>query len=133
MSKLSLLAVVALAVPFTSGCGGCPWTQLSDLVVTPDTPCLDLQLADSSGNAPSTGCVDPVVYGQNNCTDALVVPAQFTTTGVDQTFQPGANIVLEVQADSSTRDHGDNFAIAAMLGADPVTISFHASGGIAGN
>jgi hypothetical protein len=130
MSKLSWLAVIALVGPFSSGCGGCPWTKLSDLVVTPDTPCLDIHLADSSGTGPSTGCVDPVIYGQNNCSDALVIEG---TTNGEQTFNPGDSFVIEVPLETSTPDHGDDFVIVASLGTDLVQISFHASGGTDGS
>jgi len=113
-----------------AGCGGCPWITLSNLQVTPAMSCLALQLADSSGTAPSTGCVDPVVFGHNSCADALVVPAHDNVTGMALTFQPGEDILIEVPNERAVRDHGDDFTVAAMLGSSSVTITFHASGGI---
>ena len=117
---------------FVSACGGCPWTKISAIETTPNAQCLSLHDAGSSGNAPSTGCVSPVLLGHNSCTTALVIPATATTSGVELTFQPGEDIQFEVPLDIAEYHANNNsdrydWSIAAQLGGQATTIAFHGS------
>lgn len=122
--------LVASAILSTNaGCGGCPWITTSDAEVSDNATCLDLDVADGSGNPPSSSCVDPVVFGTNGCAVDLVVPAEFSTTGEEVTVAPGGAIELEVPLFSGDYDKDEDrytFLIAAQLGDDPVAITFTA-------
>ena len=74
--------------------------------------------------------MNPVVYGRNNCAEAVTVPGAFTATLADQTFEPGADITVEVPLETSTNNHGDNFAVPFLIGSETVIVSFRATGGI---
>ena len=129
LGSLLTASVLAGLASATTGCGGCPWTKLSALEVTPARPCLDLQLADGADSHATGGCVNPVVYGRNNCESAVTVPGAFTSTLADQTFEPGADIQVEVPLETSTQSHGDNFAVPFLIGSDTVIVSFRGTGG----
>jgi hypothetical protein len=113
-------------------CGGCPWTSISSITTSPDVQCLGLHTAGSSGQAPSTGCVNPVVLGHNNCSGPLVIPASVTTAAMDLTFQPSEDIQFEVPLGIATYHANNNsdrydWSIIAQLGGQPLTIGFHGS------
>ena len=114
------------STPAMHGCGGCPWLHSSAVFVDPATPCLELSIADTTGEGDSTGCVDPVLHGWNRCTAPLTLPASFADSGVEQTFAPGARVVFEVSLGASTPYESDTsrFTMPARLGADDVTIRF---------
>lgn len=110
-----------------SACGGCPWTETSEVTIDPATACLALQVADSSGTPPSTGCVNPVLYGQNGCGETLTIPAAWSATGADAVFDAGAEVETEIDLGSTAAQDGVyEFAVSATMGGDPITIWFTA-------
>jgi len=120
--SMGLLLSAALLL---SACGGCPWTSHSDITVTPEASCLEIAIANSSGDAPSTGCVDPVIYGTNACTTTLVLPAEYASDLQAVEVAPGQSFVYEVDL-GHCEEVGDRFdaAIPATLDGSEITLSF---------
>ncbi|TNF38456.1 MAG: hypothetical protein EP329_00330 [Deltaproteobacteria bacterium] len=126
LTKLALsLTLVAPLLVGGTGCGGCPWIGHSAVVVTPDVACLQLAIANGSGDAPSTGCVNPVLYGENTCAEALVLPASHALDGQEVTVAAGTSFAFEVDLGACVIENDGYYAgIPAALGADAVLIEF---------
>ncbi len=128
----NVVAAALLAGAFAA-CGGCPWTQLSAVAITPAQPCLTVTTADSSGTAPSAGCVSPVLIVHNGCADALTFPAVDAEDGAVHVIAAGADGTIEVPIGIATSQHPINNAdrydwmLDATLGATPIVLAFHAS------
>jgi hypothetical protein len=123
------LLIVASLLATNAGCGGCPWVTTSDAEVSDNAACLDLDVADGSGDEPSTGCVDPVVFGTNNCNAELIVPAEFSATGQELVIAPGGAVAIEVPLSVGEYDEDEErytFLLAAELGDEPISITFTA-------
>ena len=128
--KKYTLSILFLFVLVGSGCirmGGCPWTEHGEVTIKPKTSCLDLHLADASGVAPSTGCVNPVLYGKNNCESALSLPKDFSTNKKELTVEKGKSFNFEIsyydvcKVVANDRCH---ITMPANLGDKKITIEF---------
>ena len=119
----------------SAGCGGCPWTSASAVTVTPsvtpggtDTSCLVLSLADTSGEPPSTGCVNPVLVGSNDCLGhGLLLPADYNPHGMGMSIPSGDSPSFHWEIDLARATHsGDSysFSVPAELGGEAITIVF---------
>lgn len=124
------LVLAPLAIGF-AGCspGGCPWTQLSGLTVTPKLDCLEIRAAGNGDPGSTGGCVNPNLVGVNRCAEPLVFPASARESapdaGGDLTIAPGASFNVELEAERvTTRVEGDTryFHVSATLGSTPVSI-----------
>jgi len=124
-ASIGLLSLLALA-----GClprmGGCPWTQTSAVELTAEASCLTLSLADASGQGDSTGCVDPVLVGENHCSKELVLPASASAIDLAMAVEPGRGFTFEVALHGAAEEPHDRyqFAVTAQLGDEPLTIHF---------
>ena len=125
--SLTLVLVVPLLSVLLAGCGGCPWTEVSDVTVRPAKPCLELRVADASGRGDSTGCVDPVLVGKNSCSDTLLLPAEHAGERKEGIFGPGEKVVFEVAFEKAEEREPDRYeySIPGRLGEESVTITFH--------
>lgn len=121
----AMTVLAALAATSLHACGGCPWLHASPVSVDPSTPCLELSIADTTGDGDSTGCVDPVVHGWNHCTETLVLPPSFPGAP-EVSFAPGDRIVHEVDLGTSTPRNNDTnlFELPARLGTADIIIRF---------
>ena len=119
----SLCLALAGCVPMT---GGCPWTETSAVELSPSTACLTLSLADASGRGDSTGCVAPVLVGENHCSEPLALPVSASAIDSALMVEPGERFTFEVSLDSAIEDPNDDFrfAVVARLGAEPLSIRF---------
>ena len=122
--------IVLLSLFALGGClpemGGCLWTETSAVELTPEVPCLTLALADASGQGDSTGCVDPVLVGENHCSRELALPASASAVDLALAVEPGGSFTFEVALHTAAEEPHDRyqFAVAAQLGDEPLTIRF---------
>jgi len=124
---LTAALVVPVSAPVLAGCGGCPWTSSSDVDVSPEATCLDLEVSDGDRHLPNGegGCVNPILFGTNNCAEPLTLPATDTTGDDAVVVQPGASFEIAVPLDRATTSGDDyDFVISATLGSDAISIAF---------
>ncbi len=121
----ALIVLAATAATTLHACGGCPWLHASPVSVEPSMPCLELGIADTTGEGDSTGCVDPVLHGWNHCTETLVLPPA-APGSPEVSFAPGDRIVHEVDLGTSIRRENDTnlFELPARLGTTDIIIRF---------
>lgn len=125
---VSLLAVILSIFLVMSGCdggGGCPWTSHGKVLVTPPEACLNLSVAGADGQAPSTGCVNPVLFGYNNCDVSLTLPGSMSVDSKDKVVKSGAAFTFEVSL-NTCKQNGEDFhaRIPATLGKNGIVIEF---------
>ena len=120
---LSPMALAPLAAaPALGGCGGCPWISNSEVTVTPAAACLVIEAAGSGDD-----CVDPNLHGTNTCDDTLTISAaQLGPEATeDVVIAAGDTFDFEIAFERG-EDRGEQYdwSVAAMLGDQPITISF---------
>lgn len=127
----SLVVVTSIAyfagAAAQTGCGGCPWTQSSDPVVTPATACLEVSASDGDRHLPNGdgGCVNPILYGTNKCADPVTFPGAQLTTGADVVVASGADFEVAVDLVNGTLSGGVySFSVPITIGATSATIQF---------
>jgi|GEM_PF-2989675 len=119
------MTLIAPMLVTATGCGGCPWIGHSAVVVTPDVACLDLEIASGSGDAPSTGCVNPVLFGENACGEALVLPASHALDGQEVTVTAGTSFAFEIDLGACAVENDGYYAgVPAALGDTDILIEF---------
>lgn len=125
--SVPLLFVVSSTAFVHVACGGCPWVDSSAAVITPATPCLELEISKGDRHLPDGegGCVSPIVFGTNTCSEALTFAAEDITAEQDIIVQPGQPFEVAIPLDSSMPD-GKNYAfvVPAKLGAADLSIAF---------
>jgi len=120
--RLTILVIALGLVWHSAGCG-CQQHGVSEVTVTPETPCLELQGGVPGKEESSIGlCEEVWLLGQNHCTEALHLPAMLPN-GAPQACDvaPGAQIEHRL---SHTMGPGTSYTVDATLGAQPITISF---------
>ena len=119
-------SLLLLTAWLAAGCG-CQRHGVSDVTVTPETPCLQLRVAGDSLTTDDTVglCESVLLLGHNGCTATLHLPASPEVGGsgpVD--VAPATDFQYEVAPGMTT---GKTYTIDATLDGSPIVISFRIS------
>ena len=107
--------------------GGCPWNMVSEVTVSPPTPCLEL-----SGRQGAGGCVNPELYGQNNCSETVTISIGKASSPRIHEFAPSDRISVLVDLALGTPSEDQygfvdryDFQLPAKIRARDISISFY--------
>lgn len=124
----SFIGLAALSAPACEPMGGCPWVETSDVDIDPGASCLQLFIPEGDSSTPlaTGGCVNPVLFGRNECNVPLVIEASPEGAWPAQTVLPGDFLDLEVRLDGNVGTQGSriDFEVHGQLGESPVVIRF---------
>jgi hypothetical protein len=133
---LSFLFVLSLFLS-VAGCG-CQEHSVSEVTVSPDTPCLTVQAGGGTSDYFDPGavgmCESLYLYTENSCSDPVTIQVP-TEAGIDAPTEPltveaGDSFTFEFPGWSSR-----NFELQATLGTQPITLTFAVGGqcGVSGS
>lgn len=125
-SRQGLLPLVAAILALTACHGGCPWTQVTEVEIVPPTPCLEVHVADASGEGASSGCVNPVLVIRNHCAGSFDLPGGFNYPGVSGRKGDDGLWLFQIPLDRAVERSKNrfSFSVPAMLAEEDLRLEF---------